>query len=437
MNKIKYIVSLVIFTLVVNFSYGQLFSPYSQYGLGLAHNNVSPVLTAMGGIGAAYSDPYNVNYLNPASLADMKLTVFDIGLRLDTRSITNTTNKAFTVADGGLNNFSISFPVVKNTWGMSFGLLPYTFSKYKTTSTQTFNGATYTSSLEGNGSLYKVYLGNGVKWKGIKAGINTEFIFGKLENDVYNTFTDISNSSGSRLIKSMSIRDIVFNAGLQYTAVLTKFENQEKGKENLELTVGAYYAPSLKVDAFVSDYLEATTVSSTTGNPYATDTAAGGIYNQYGTSSVPTNFGAGINIGKQNKWNVGLDYDFKSWVKFNSPISTQNLTDEWHIKLGGAITPDIESKKFFNKVTYRLGTYFGKAPIIHENAGVSDFGITFGFGIPVSRYRYNDRYLSNLNFAFEIGALGSNKDQNLKENYYNFTLTYTLSDKWFNKQKFD
>ena len=130
MHKIKYIVSLVIFTLVVNFSYGQLFSPYSQYGLGLAHNNVSPVLTAMGGIGAAYSDPYNVNYLNPASLADMKLTVFDIGLRLDTRSITNTTNNAFTVADGGLNNFSISFPVVKNTWGMSFGLLPYSFSKY-------------------------------------------------------------------------------------------------------------------------------------------------------------------------------------------------------------------------------------------------------------------------------------------------------------------
>lgn len=425
-----------ILALAVNVSFGQLFSPYSQYGVGLLHGNLSPTLSAMGGIGAAYSDPYNVNYLNPASLAEMKLTVLDVGLRLNTRSISNTANKSFTVADGGINNFSLSFPVIKNTWGMSFGLLPYSFSKFKTTSTQTFNGNTYTSSNEGKGSLYKVYLGNGVQWKGIKAGINTEFIFGKLENDVYNSFSDNANNSGSRLTKSMSVRDIVFTVGAQYTAVLTKFENQEKGKENLEFTVGAYFAPHLKVDAYVSDYLEATSIG-TTGKPYATDTAAGAIFNEYNTTDVPTNIGAGINLGKKNKWNIGIDYDYKNWVKFNSPINGSKLTDEWHVKLGGSITPDIKSKKFLNKVTYRLGTYFGKAPIIHENAGVSDFGITFGFGIPVSRYRFDDHYLSNLNFAFEIGALGTNKTQSLKENYYNFTLTYTLSDKWFNKQKFD
>jgi len=149
------------------------------------------------------------------------------------------------------------------------------------------------------------------------------------------------------------------------------------------------------------------------------------------------NIGSGLNLGKKDKWNIGLDYDFKSWINTNSPISTNTLTDEWHIKLGGSITPDNRSTKYLNRVTYRLGTYFGKAPIIHDNTGVSDFGITFGFGIPFARHKYSNRSLSNLNIAFEIGALGINKNQSLVENYYNFTLTYTLSDLWFRKQKFD
>lgn len=437
MNKIKHILTIGLFSFLVNLSYGQVFSPYSQYGLGIVHHNISPMMSAMGGIGAAYSDAYNINYINPASLADLELTVFDIGLRLNTRSVSNATNLPFTVADGGLNNISLSFPVIKNTWGMSFGLLPYSFSKFKSTTTQNFNGSTFTSSKEGSGSLYKFYLGNGFKWKGLKAGINTEFIFGKLENDVYNVFSDNSTGNGSRLIKSMSIRDIVFNAGVQYDIILTPYEIREKEKTNLEMTVGAYFAPSLKIDAYVSDYLESTNVGSVTGKPFATDTAAGAIFNQYGTTSVPTSFGSGVNIGKDNMWNIGLEYDFKTWVNFNSPISNAGLTDEWHIRAGGSITPNNKSKKYFNRVTYRLGGYFGKAPLIHENVGVSDFGITFGFGIPLSRYKYSDRSLSNINFAFEIGALGTNKNQNLIENYYNLTMTYTLSDIWFRKQKFD
>lgn len=436
MTKIKYILLIGIFSFTANLSFGQLFSPYSQYGLGILHSNVSPMMGAMGGIGAAYSDAYNVNYVNPASLADIELTSFDIGLRLNTRSVSNGSSLPFSVADGGLNNISLSFPVVKNTWGMSVGLLPYSFSKFKATATENINGSIFSSSQEGKGTLYKFYIGNGVRWKGLKAGINTEFIFGKLENDVFNTFSDNTIGKGSRLIQSMSLRDLVFNAGLQYNIILTPYDLREKEKTNLEMTIGAFFAPSLKVDAFVSDYLESTT-SDNFGNVIATDTAAGAIYNEYGTTSVPTSFGTGINIGKKNKWNIGLEYDFKSWVRFNSPINSAQLTDQWHLRAGGSVTPNGRSKKYFNRVTYRLGGYYGKAPIIHENVGVSDFGITFGFGIPLSRYKYSDRSLSNINIAFEIGALGTNKNQNLTENYYNITMTYTLSDLWFRKQKFD
>lgn len=436
MHKTKLVLFSIAFVIGALPIQAQIFSAYSQYGLGNMHTQHSSLLGAMGNIGAAYSSTNNVNYTNPAALADVEVTIFDIGLRVNGRTISNQNNAAVNVADAGINNVSFAFPVIKNMWGLSVGLLPYSTAKYKISSTQMFEGDTYTSSIAGKGSLYKFYLGNGFKWKGLKAGISTEFVFGKLENSIYNNFSDNTNNNGSRWVRSMSVRDIVFNAGVQYTATLTKLENQEKGKANLEMTVGAYFSPNLKVDAFVSDYLEATSVS-TTGIVYATDTAAGGLYNQYATTNVPSVFGAGVMLGKNNKWQIGLDYDFKSWTKFNNPINSGTMTDEWHLRLGGAITPNAESKKYLSRVTYRLGAHVGKAPIILDNAGVSDFGITFGFGIPVSKFKYLDRSLSNLNLAVEIGALGTNKNQNLVENYYNLVLTYTLSDLWFRKQKFD
>lgn len=437
MQKNKNIKILAFFILIANMVSAQIFSPYSQYGLGIVHTSHSAVTSAMGGVSAAYSDPYNINYTNPAALADMTFTSLDIGLRLNTRSITANTDLPFTVADGGINNVSFSFPVMKNRWGMSFGLLPYSFSKYKYTTNQTLNDIDYVSELEGSGSLYKFYFANGVKWKGLKAGINVEFLFGKLSNTYYNEFSDNVNNTGSRLNRTMSLRDVVFNAGVQYNFILTKFENREKNKANLEMTVGAYFAPSLKVDAFASEYLEATKIGSVTGNPFPIDTAAGSFFEKYTNVSVPMNVGFGLNIGKKDKWTIGIDYDFKSWTATNSPINTSSLTDEWHIKVGGEITPDHKSTKYLSRVSYRLGGHYGKSPFLHENTEVSDFGITFGFGIPFAKHKYTNRSLSNLNVAFEIGALGANKNQSLVENYYNFTLTYTLSDIWFRKQKFD
>jgi hypothetical protein len=437
MQKNKNIKVLAIFILIANMVSAQIFSPYSQYGLGIVHTNQSAVTGAMGGVSAAYSDPYNINYTNPAALADIRFTSLDIGLRLNTRSITANSALPFTVADGGINNVSFSFPVMKDRWGMSFGLLPYSFSKYKYTTNQTFNDIDYLTEVEGTGSLYKLYFANGVKWKGLKAGVNAEFIFGKFSNTYYNEFSDNNNETGSRLNRTMSLRDVVFNFGAQYNFILTKFEKREKNKANLEMTVGAYFAPSLAVDAYVSEYLEATKLSSINSEPYPIDTASGSFFQKYSSVAAPMNLGVGLNIGKKDKWNIGLDYDFKSWTATNSPIQSSQLTDEWHIKIGGEITPDYKSKKYLSRVTYRVGGHYGKAPFLHENTEVSDFGITFGFGIPFARYKYTNKSLSNLNIAFEIGALGANKNQSLTENYYNLTLTYTLSDIWFRKQKFD
>ena len=66
-------------------------SPYSRFGLGNltpAQNNLN---RAMGGLTAAYHNFQSVNFTNPASYANLKITTYDIGLDYSSRTL-NTLN---------------------------------------------------------------------------------------------------------------------------------------------------------------------------------------------------------------------------------------------------------------------------------------------------------------------------------------------------------
>jgi hypothetical protein len=50
-----------------NFLYAQENSPYSRYGLGDIAPSTNIVNRGMGGLSAAYADPFSINFTNPAS----------------------------------------------------------------------------------------------------------------------------------------------------------------------------------------------------------------------------------------------------------------------------------------------------------------------------------------------------------------------------------
>jgi hypothetical protein len=50
---------------------------------------------------------------------------------------------------------------------------------------------------------------------------------------------------------------------------------------------------------------------------------------------------------------------------------------------------------------------------------LKDFGINFGFSMPVSR-------VSSLDFAFKVGKRGNVKDNTIEENYFKFILVRHL-----------
>ncbi|MCD8529108.1 MAG: hypothetical protein LRY27_03925, partial [Chitinophagales bacterium] len=248
---------------------------------------------------------------------------------------------------------------------------------------------------------------------------------------------DTLNYINTSKYNEVNLKDFTFDFGVQYQTKINKLENEDQDHEKIYLTVGAYGAPAYNLKGKQSIYSSSTYTSILTGEETAIDTATGGSYNNKVQTKVPAYFGLGAVVGNELTWQAGADFHFEDWKNFSSPISNATFGNEFKVKLGGQIMPNYKSKKYGANVNYRLGAQFGKSRIIYNNKALADFGMTFGFGLPLGKVSGNNRSYSRLNLSFELGKRGVLSEQAIKENYYKFTLAYSLSDRWFIKRKFD
>ena len=101
-------------------------------------------------------------------------------------------------------------------------------------------------------------------------------------------------------------------------------------------------------------------------------------------------------------------------------------------RTGIEYTPNVRDlKSYLKKVNYRLGGYYKNTNILVGSKQISDYGITFGVGLPV---RNNTRF----NVSFELGKRGTNEDYLIKETYGLINLSITFYDApWFFKRKYN
>ena len=62
-------------------------SPYSRFGLGDLLNPQNIVSRSMGGLSIGFADYQAVNYVNPASYANLKVTTLDVGVEVSSRTL--------------------------------------------------------------------------------------------------------------------------------------------------------------------------------------------------------------------------------------------------------------------------------------------------------------------------------------------------------------
>lgn len=391
-------------------------APYSRFGIGEFRNGINPLLKGMGGISSAYNNPYAVNGDNPASYASLLLTTYEGSLYGGNRTITSG-NEKFRTGMATINHLNVGIPVSKYA-GMSFGFAPMTHIYYKLSDTSVIPG--YGNSVRtflGDGSLTYAYLGLAGKYKGFSLGANFGYLFGStvyasLIESIDNT-QNVNDAQFSTVVKTGGI---YWKGGAQYETKVSK---------KLLLRAGATLSLNqdvkTKADEFWLSY-----------NFSGGDTSYSSLA-QIGTTTMPMTYSAGLQIADSNKWMIGVDFSAINWDKYQGLGRVDSVGNmSYKVAAGGEFTPEPGNiRKYFSKVTYRLGVYYGQDYVYLRNTPINYYAVTFGFGLPFKRF--SDR----INTAFEIGQRGSETNGLFKESFFKCTLGITLNDKWFIKRKYD
>ncbi|PQB09039.1 hypothetical protein BST83_01455 [Polaribacter filamentus] len=417
----KILVAFLLLTSVTFLAQRTNSSPYSYFGIGEEFSETTVEQSSMGGIGVAFNHYKYLNFTNPAAYSDLRYTTYSFGILNNDLTVKSGTSKQ-NVNSTSLSYFALAFPI-GNKAGLSIGLQPVSSVGYSLTNTATdFSERT---SFSGDGGVNRIYSSFGIKVaKGFSVGVEADYNFGNVDNSILKEINGVSLAT--KYEENTFIEGTSVKLGVQY---------QKELKNKLILNAGATFklGNSLKVTG--DDYLYSLTF---TGSPK--DTVSSNKIN--GKFNLPLKSIVGIGIGKYDNWYAGLEYENQEAISTTGLVASTSGAYRYgssnRISLGGFYLPKINSiSNYWNRVTYRAGARFEKSGLMVDGSGnntnftpIDDFGISFGLGLPLQR-------LSSVNLGFEFGKRGTTNNNLIEENYFNFRLSLSLTDKWFEKRKID
>ena len=440
-------------------------TPYSRYGIGELLFNGFARQTSMGGLGAAYHNSSSFNFNNPASYASTRISTFETALRGElakTSTASASENKKGTL----LNYLALGFPVIKDNWGASFGLIPVSASGYNLTAVgndpnpnDTIADVS-TNYYTGKGGLSRFYIGNGFApfskglekfersaryqqllaandtmaikrvthykklLKGFSFGFNASYLFGSISNERRVKF---SNSAylNTKEVNNVSYGDFYFDYGFIYEYEL---------KNNYKFSIGASGAGSTNIKGR-QDYLSALVSSSSFESNIDTVQYIDGYK---GKTLIPAMLNVGAILQKGEKWLIGAEYATQQWSNYHSFITSEaandkNFKDNYRISVGGQYAPT-------EKMLYRMGFRYGTSYVESKDTPIKDYALSLGLGVPVrlssaERRLYDNRTM--LHFGIEAGQLGTTSNNNIRKDYIRLTIGITANELWFIKRKYD
>lgn len=415
--------------LLVSFAMAQstINSPYSRYGVGNLSGSYLPQNTAIGKLAYGISSVggyFNINISNPASYSQIRLTTFDVGARYTNQKLANNSlsEKSF---NASLNHFLIAVPITKKS-AMSFGLAPYSNLGYK----YTINAVVDTFNIEqvysGEGGLTKANIGYGTAiGKHLNIGVNMSYLFGYLKQTSATEFSKYIGFLNSKNENNNSVGGLNFDFGAQYITNLNK-----KTKLTIGYTGGIKTQLNTSVTQLYSRYTKdyPSNTETRADSTLASDAVGGSL-------TIPTNHNFGFSIEKLNKWLIGADIRMAKWSQFVNNGVDQNLNNTFGFSVGGQITPNANAvTNYLKLIDYRFGFSYDKTYVKINSKNIDVKSLNFGLGLPLISAR---TAFYKINFATEIGQRGTLKSNLIKENFVNFSVGFTINDRWFQKYKYD
>ena len=189
----KYFFLLIISVAFHSGSFGQAASsPYSSLGLGAYFGNVLIHNQGIGGVGDSQPQFWFINNMNPALLVFNGLTTFEAGIVIENRKI-GSDSISQKEKGGNLNYLVMAFPIKRNKWTTSVGLMPFTNVDYRLQYLDDVEGSTVpvTVTEEGYGGLSQLYWSNGVRLTpDFSIGLKISYIFSSITNS-YSNIVDV------------------------------------------------------------------------------------------------------------------------------------------------------------------------------------------------------------------------------------------------------
>ena len=403
-------------------------SPYSRYGLGEINTNPGNIRNAgMAETGISAGNSFQANTSNPALLYYNSITVFDIGIA---GQLKNVKSNGASQLDGNANlyNLTLAVPISKR-WSSAVGLRPYSTVNYEIRASEVLPAnprATVENQYSGEGGLSEVYFGHGVRIAdGLTIGGSASYIFGNITKESASAVKDdsLSGINLERVVYSERIRynDFLFRAGANY---------RKKVKEKFYLSAGAVYSLQTDLSAERKSSYERRTVDEVViDNRILADSVEGKV-------NIPQSFRAGISVDNGSNLTVAADFYTQKWSDFRNFEGESELADSYRIGVGGEYTPNANAiDSYFKRVTYRAGLYYGDTPYLVRGEQVKDRGVTAGFTLPLGRGTIYDMY--QLNAALGYGMRGTTDNGLIAENYFQFSVGFTVNSRWFIKRRIE
>jgi hypothetical protein len=417
-------------------------SPYSRFGLGDLVDQHFAANGSMGGLTAAFIDQYHINVMNPASLARLQATSFEVGFYAKYSSLEGG-GESQDIWSGNLNYLALAFPLKNpinkvldrdnSPWGlgMSFSLMPYSQVGYNIELAEDRGEelGEVTQFLKGSGGTYRVSWGNAVRYKGVALGLNLGYTFGKILNSRRVEFFDLANYYNTELLDDVSVSGLFYNIGVQYAYYFKEADKDgNKKATGKRLIVGAYINPSLPFNTKTSrfyhrDNFDYGVLDTIVAPP---------IVELEGT--LPSEYAIGVTYEDINDFRLGLEFRGAAWNNYENESKPESLSNTYRVSFGGEWTPNfISYNNYLERVRYRFGAFYANDPRSFNGEQLTHYGLTLGFGFPIILPR---QQISFLNIALEAGQFGA--AEGLRETYARITLGFTLNDNtWFFKRKFN
>ncbi len=393
-------------------------SPYSAYGIGELRNGANTLLKGMGTVSSAYANPYAVNSDNPASYSYIKLTTYEAGGEGSMKTV-YTGNDRYQTGMATLSHMNIGIPGGKYL-GLNFGLKPFSRQYFWMDDTSDIAGyGNSVKSYRTDGTLSYGYIGAAGKYKGLSVGFNFGYLFGTTESLSYLlTVDNASNVYNSLFSRTTKIGGVYWKGGALYEISLPK----EK-----KIRLGATAALAQQLNASKEEIW----ISYSNKTGYA-DTS---LFNPKtnGKIDLPGTYTAGIQFVDGEKWLAAVDFSTTQWGDFRSYGNADSLNaSTYKVSVGGEYTPNAAAlRNYFQRVTYRLGFYYGLDPVRLNNTDINVYAVTAGVSLPFKRT--TDR----IHMALETGSRGTRANGLIRENFVRFSVGMSLNDKWFVKRKYD